>query len=171
MHSSAYNFAAMSAAIKEGSIVTPGDELCAAPEFVPGAGVYEHEGVIRSTLCGEVVFDHDHQRNVRVNVVTKGKIAADFVLNVGDKVFCRVIRSNNNQVFVDILAVGDTVLPFASKGVIRREDIREKEIDSIVIYEEFKAGDIVKASIISLGDSKQYYLSTAATGLGVQVRR
>jgi exosome complex component CSL4 len=160
----------MNVVAEENAIVMPGDALGSADTVCAGSGTYELNGVVRSSLCGKVVFDLDAQKKRRVNVVTRRKKASDFVIDVGDKVFCRVLRSNNNQVFVDILAVGESVLPFPCKGVIRREDISEKEADSIVIYERFKGGDVVKAAVISLGDSKQYFLSTATPGLGLQVR-
>jgi exosome complex component CSL4 len=80
------------------------------------------------------------------------------------------MKSNFNQAYVEILSVGDNRLPFPAKGVIRREDIREKDVDKIVIHEHFMGGDVVKASVLSLGDSKQYYLSTADVALGVIMR-
>ena len=62
------------------------------------------------------------------------------------------------------------MLGVTSKGVIRKEDVSAVEIDKVVVQESFRSGDIVRASVLSLGDSKQYYLSTAAAGLGVQLR-
>jgi exosome complex component CSL4 len=148
-------------------VVCPGDEIGSSSELIVGTGVYERDGVIRSSLCGKMVFDYDSAGRRRVSVIVKGKKAADFVPVVGDTVLCRVVKSNNNQVFVEILAVGDSVLRCSSKAVIRREDIADKDVDKIVMHERFKGGDIVKASVLSLGDSKQYYLSTIGAGLGV----
>ena len=54
-----------------------------------------------------------------------------------------------------------------AKGMVRREDMRLSEVDQLVVRECFRPGDIIKARVISLGDSRQYYLSTADVELGV----
>jgi exosome complex component CSL4 len=153
------------------SFVAPGDELGNVEKYASGCGTYSKDNIIRASLCGKVVIDVNAEGRQRLNVTTTGSKASDFVVNVGDKVLCRIMKSNYNQAYVEILSVGDNRLPFPSKGVIRREDISEKEVDKIVIHEHFMGGDIVKASVLSLGDSKQYYLSTAEVGLGVIMRK
>ena len=52
-------------------------------------------------------------------------------------------------------------------GIIRKEDIRVAATEEISIYECFRPSDIVLAKIISLGDSRRYFLSTAENELGV----
>lgn len=152
------------------TFVIPGDEIGAEPEFCTGNGTYAIDGVVRASLAGVVVIDCDRKGQRRANVSSNFDKAEDFVINIGDKVLCRVVRTNYNQAFVDILSVGDHMLPIANKGVIRREDISAGDLDKIVVQESFMGGDIVRASVLSLGDSKQYFLSTAEAGLGVQIR-
>lgn len=41
------------------------------------------------------------------------------------------------------------------------------QVDRVEVYKCFRPGDIVRARVISLGDSRQYYLSTAENELGV----
>ena len=41
------------------------------------------------------------------------------------------------------------------------------QIDRVEVYKCFRPGDIVRARVVSLGDSRQYYLSTADNELGV----
>lgn len=151
-------------------IVVPGDRIGSADDLICGYGTYSLDDDIRATICGNVVLDHDQEGNTRASVVGKQEKAEDFVINLGDKVLCRVVRTNYNQAFVDILSVADQMLGVTSKGVIRKEDVSAVEIDKVVVQESFRSGDIVRASVLSLGDSKQYYLSTAAAGLGVQLR-
>ena len=50
---------------------------------------------------------------------------------------------------------------------IRTQDVRATEIDKVEIYKCFRPGDIVKAEVISLGDSRSYILSTAKNEYGV----
>jgi len=151
-------------------IVVPGDLIGNDNDLVCGYGTYSSNGNVRATICGKVVLDHDQDGNTRASIVGKQDKAEDFVINLGDKVLCRVVRTNYNQAFVDILSVADQMLSVPSKGVIRKEDVSAADVDKVVVQESFKSGDIVRASVLSLGDSKQYYLSTAATGLGVQLR-
>lgn len=54
---------------------------------------------------------------------------------------------------------------FGTKNLNRIENVREFEIDKLQMQRCFKPGDIVKAEVISLGDS--YLLSTARNDLGV----
>lgn len=47
------------------------------------------------------------------------------------------------------------------------QDVRAAEKDKVKIYNSFRPGDIVKAEVISLGDARSYFLSTAKNELGV----
>lgn len=83
------------------------------------------------------------------------------------------------------------------QGIIRKEDVRQIEVragqrvslscmgrsrlthacmsaclaggqvDKVEVFKCFRPGDIVRARVISLGDARQYYLSTAENELGV----
>ncbi len=45
--------------------------------------------------------------------------------------------------------------------------MRDTERDKVVIAESFLPSDIVRARVISLGDARSYFLSTAGVDLGV----
>jgi exosome complex component CSL4 len=47
------------------------------------------------------------------------------------------------------------------------QDVRAAEKDKVKIYNSFRPGDIIKAEVISLGDARSYFLSTAKNELGV----
>lgn len=161
--------------------MVPGDVLDSTDEYGVGHGAYRSsDGITRASLVGKVVIDQSTggsfigpddstsgvtvNRRMTINVVNKDLIPMDdLVLTVGDKVLCRVIRINAYQAYVDILTVGDQVLQYIAKGLIRREDIRSKEVDQVIVRDFFRGGDIVRAVVISLGDSKQYFLSTSMT--------
>lgn len=53
------------------------------------------------------------------------------------------------------------------QGLIRVQDVRQTEKDKIVMANCFRPGDVVRSSVISLGDARNFYLSTAANDLGV----
>lgn len=48
------------------------------------------------------------------------------------------------------------------------QDIRATEVDKAEIATSLRPGDIIRARVISLGDSTQYFLSTAENELGVR---
>lgn len=53
------------------------------------------------------------------------------------------------------------------KGTIRSQDVRSTERDAVKTWECFQPGDVVRATVISLGDGVSYYLTTARSDLGV----
>lgn len=57
------------------------------------------------------------------------------------------------------------------QALIRKEDVRAVEKDRVVMDEMFRVGDIVRGSVLSLGDQSFYYLSTARNDLGVVMAR
>jgi exosome complex component CSL4 len=65
------------------------------------------------------------------------------------------------------MVVGDIPCKEDFMGVIRIQDVRAAEKDKVKIYNSFRPGDIVKAQVISLGDARSYFLSTAQNELGV----
>ncbi|GAV55350.1 hypothetical protein ZYGR_0AS06740 [Zygosaccharomyces rouxii] len=57
------------------------------------------------------------------------------------------------------------------RGIIRSQDVRATERDSVKMIESYKPGDIVRAQVLSLGDGTNYYLTTAKNELGVVFAR
>ncbi|KAI5286221.1 hypothetical protein KEM54_006957 [Ascosphaera aggregata] len=57
------------------------------------------------------------------------------------------------------------------QATIRKEDVRAVEKDRVVMDEMFRVGDIVRASVISLGDQTSYYVTTARNEFGVVMAR
>ena len=45
--------------------------------------------------------------------------------------------------------------------------MRSIEIDAVEVPSCFRPGDVVRAKVLSLGDARTFYLSTAADDLGV----
>lgn len=52
-------------------------------------------------------------------------------------------------------------------GTIRQRDVRAFDVDSVEMYKSFRPSDLVKAQVLSLGDARSYFLSTARNDLGV----
>lgn len=56
------------------------------------------------------------------------------------------------------------------KAIIRKEDIRERDVDNVDIYKCFRPGDIILSRVIGLSDNG-YLLTTASSELGVVLAR
>jgi exosome complex component CSL4 len=59
------------------------------------------------------------------------------------------------------------ILDESLAGTIRQRDVRAFDIDSVEIYKSFRPADLVRAQVLSLGDARSYFLSTARNDLGV----
>lgn len=143
--------------------VLPGDELGSTLSFTGGRGTYIEDGAIKSSLLGTVVKD-----GAVIHVVSLTACSTDPVISVGDVVLGRVVKITSNQVSIELLAVKDIKLVSKYMGSIRKEDVRLLEEESFVMVDFFQLGDIVRAAVLSLGDSRQYFLSTAEAEYGVR---
>lgn len=166
--------------------VYPGDlidiDLC---NIRAGEGTYMKNNLLYSSLVGNVSVTEDFASGVKNVCVKSHRVhnnECDAIINVGQSVLCKVVKLQMNQAIMDIIAVvkkydGDKYnkidepefleLRAVPRGVVRREDIRLSEVDKLVVGECFHIGDIVRATVLSLGDARQYILSTAAAEYGV----
>lgn len=139
-------------------MVLPGQELNSISQASSGPGTYLDQSVIRSTVIGT-----PETTNGLVTVQNRGRR----VPCVGDEVLCKIVKISINMAQALIVAIRDTPLDFEFLAVIRLNDIRKHEIEKLKVEECFRPGDIVRARVISLGDSKSFFLSTAEAELGV----
>mmetsp|Transcript_43875 Transcript_43875/g.85826 ORF Transcript_43875/g.85826 Transcript_43875/m.85826 type:complete len:193 (+) Transcript_43875:44-622(+) len=151
-------------------IVVPGERLCGVTEYGSGPGTYVLGDAVFASVVGLKRFttengDGGNSEKPQVEVVHDKP--PSLVPQLGDLVTARVTKINTRFATVEILIVGSVTLNQPFPGTIRTRDVREFEIDSVEIHKAFRPGDIVRACVISLGDSKSYYLSTAKNELGV----
>lgn len=157
-------------------VCVPGDKLGEVGEFQSGPGTYVLSNFIFASVVGlqrvrqatEASGSGDKGEEQKKPII---EIVHDkppsLVPQLADLVTARVTKINTRFASVEILTVGNKVLSETFPGTIRTRDVREFEIDSVEIHKSFRPGDIVRATVISLGDSKSYYLSTAKNELGV----
>jgi exosome complex component CSL4 len=171
---------------REQGIVFPGDSIGCGEEFVAGSGAYlcESSGTVKASLLGQLVCipatareendNKDENDKSMLHVISSSRVSTqDAVIDIGDTVTGRVVRISATQAFVTVLAVGDAALRPGQQpsAVVRKEDIRMADTDSLVVHECFRPGDVVEARVISLGDARQYFLSTAEPEFGVRWAR
>ncbi|CAO2836491.1 unnamed protein product [Amaranthus hypochondriacus] len=153
--------------------VTPGDVVGKATEFIPGKGTYlaaDSAGnkVIYASLTGCLTLSSSpHSQDKRSVAEVTGHKAHGAVPEPGCTVLARVKKVMAKMASADIMCVGSKSVREKFTGIIRQQDVRATEIDKVDMHASFRAGDIVRAVVLSLGDARAYYLSTAKNELGV----
>jgi exosome complex component CSL4 len=96
-------------------------------------------------------------------------LATSRVLQVGQLVLGKVLRITPQNALVQVSLVEGVGSPGPLlEGAIRREDIRGGATgEELAIEDCFQPGDMVACRVLSLGDARRYFLSTAETELGV----
>jgi exosome complex component CSL4 len=153
------------------AVVCPGDRLRHSSEALAGRGTYvrDSDGAVCAALAGAAVVTPaaagapDARPTVEV---LRGGGAAPLP-QPGAVVLARVARVTPRLASCDILCVGGAATEQPFSGVIRQQDVRATEIDKVVLHDCFRPGDVVRAAVLSLGDARSYYLSTARNELGV----
>lgn len=145
-------------------MVGPGELITAVSKsHTSGKGTYVLDGKIYASVCGNVSMENT---TVVVDLPNKTSVS-DMIIHVGDEVIGQVTKIKMKQAFVDIFAIKGTVLNEKQIGIIRTEDVRDKDIDAVVIEQHFVPNQVVRAVVRSVGDSRSYYLSTAHPNCGV----
>ncbi|EIE25237.1 hypothetical protein COCSUDRAFT_52805 [Coccomyxa subellipsoidea C-169] len=150
-------------------VVCPGERLFKAAEYVASSGTYVKGDHICASLVGipqsfAGSSSAEDKRPV-VEVLRSGSRAK--VPETGNIVIAKVNKVNPRLASASLLCVNTQPLTDSFSGIIRQQDVRATEIDKVEMYSCFRPGDLVRAEVISLGDSRSYYLSTAKNDLGV----
>ncbi|XP_057476972.1 uncharacterized protein LOC130764686 isoform X1 [Actinidia eriantha] len=152
-------------------LVTPGEVLGKASELKAGRGAYvaTHNNTVYASLTGRRSLNPPppDSPDKRPTVEVTGHKAHGAVPVPGSIVIARVAKVMARMASADIMCVGSKSVREKFSGIIRHQDIRATEIDKVDMHSSFRPGDIVRASILSLGDARAYYLSTAKNELGV----
>ncbi|XP_046384345.1 exosome complex component CSL4 [Ischnura elegans] len=148
-------------------ICVPGQRLCLSNDMhISGCGTYERQGYIYSTLAGEVhVVEKEKSSVIEVHSSNDQSI----VPTPGDIVTAMVMMVNPRFSKCTIKCIGDVVLTRPYRAILRREDVRAFEKDSIEMYQCFRPGDIILARVLPTTDIHSYQLSTAENELGVVI--
>ena len=144
---------------KTGLLVVPGERLGVIEEFIPDAGTYVKEGVIYSRVIGRVLIDLVHKK-VSVHQLAQGAK----VPITGSTVVGQVSNAQSDTAGVLIFEVSDKEVKGAFVGILHVSDVAMRYVDSM--YDICKAGDIVRAKVIS-EKNRTYHLTTKDKNLGV----
>lgn len=157
---------AMSTTFSLPPLVLPGQPLPLTTQTaLAGPGTTTHNNIITSTLAGTPSLLPSTP--LPTLTVLPPSSTTPLLPTLNTIVLAQITRINPRQANCIIIA------PCASTfaGVIRQQDVRSTEKDKVKVLESFKPGDVVRARVISLGDTAGYYLSTAGNDMGVVVAR
>ena len=167
--------------------VCPGERLRFAEEFLPGPGTYVRDKHVLAAVVGDArvvpAADDAEDRRPTIEVVRRGTaVAGDggdtgggdgervgglLLPQIGDEVFAKVTRTNPKLANVEIVCVNGLACADPFNGIVRVSEIRASETAELDLHDCFVPGDIIRGRIISLGDARSYYVSTAENELGV----
>lgn len=159
---------------KVGSTVVPGDRLGNIRQVQAGPGTYITKGHVYACLMGLLTLEPfesagDSKPSFQCTVKPRGAkpLFAAQALVVGQLVVGQILRITPQNAIMEIrLAQGVGKLQ-TQEGAIRREDVRSGATEQLALEDCFQPGDLVVAKVISLGDARRYFLSTAEGELGV----
>ncbi|KAI0286998.1 hypothetical protein BGY98DRAFT_943047 [Russula aff. rugulosa BPL654] len=130
------------------------------PTLKLGSGIYTRNGETRASLFGTPLQQGSTLTIPRVK--PHPPVPNSIVLG-------SITRLSPQQAVVSITVVDGVPLPPGEDftGVIRVQDIRATEKDKVKVGDCFRGGDVIKGQVISLGDARSYYITTARNDLGV----
>lgn len=179
---------------EDAPLVLPGQpiQVPARTSVTPGAGTYSHGEYLVASRVGHVHDDINDPVRRRAGRDAVAKVVGTkpplVIPGPESTIIGRVTRVTPRQATVSILVVdglpcggalgqgagargnhaaGEGIDGVDFQGVVRAQDVRTTDKDSVVLKECFRPGDIIRATVISLGDARSYYLSTAGNHLGV----
>lgn len=130
-----------------------------------------------ATVCAAVVGAPSVKRpsgggtsvvSVKSKVAREVDVRPGGVPRVGDAFLGRATRVTPRSVLVELVASGGKVLGSTHfRGVLRKEDVRDREQDALDLPLLFFPGDVLKGVILSLGDGRVLQLGTGPRGCGV----
>ncbi|TKA74469.1 hypothetical protein B0A55_05250 [Friedmanniomyces simplex] len=151
------------------SIALPGQSLGPVSSNNVGAGTHIHGDHLFASIAGPLTTTKASSK-VPPNLSIARPTGTLLLPEVGTTVLGRITRTNPRQANFSILALGstgDVVLAEPLPAIIRQQDIRLTEIDKVTVPGSFRIGDMVRAVVISFGDERAYFASTARDELGV----
>ncbi|BGP24001.1 hypothetical protein JCM10295v2_002902 [Rhodotorula toruloides] len=145
------------------TLVIPGQPLSTqttGATLAAGPGTWTRGGQVYAALVGVLSREGG-------DMSVKGKDETQAIPEPNAIVIGTVSRITRQAATLSLLTVDGRPCRPDFTGIIRSQDVRQTAKDSVKIWSCFRPGDVVRAKVISLGDSRSYFLSTAANSLGV----
>ncbi len=149
--------------IKNGDLVLPGDYLGVIEEYFPGKGVKEENGELYAIRAGRVHIDSERME-ISVEPVTDTPPLPE----VGDIIIGRIIEVKPQAAIVQLVKIegreDEREIATSKLAGIHVSQVKGGYVDSLL--NEFRIGDIVRATVIS-NEKSPIQLSTRGIDFGV----
>lgn len=160
---------------KNGTNLVPGDRIGTVKQVFPGIGTYAKGGHVYASALGQMNISPsdggaptDGKSQYKVSIIPKRPLASSQVISPRQLVLGRVLRVSAPQCTVEIIAIeGIGAIDHPSEGSISRDECVKSGNATREVQECFQPGDIILAKVLSLGDARRYFLTTAESELGV----
>ncbi|TNY22963.1 hypothetical protein DMC30DRAFT_390687 [Rhodotorula diobovata] len=132
------------------TLVIPGQPLSTqgtGAQLAPGPGTFSRNGQLYASLVGEVI----REQGV---ISVKGKEETQAIPEPNATVIGTVTRITRQAATLSLLTVDGRPCRPDFTGIIRAQDVRQTAKDSVKIWSCYRPGDVVRAKVISLGDSR-----------------
>jgi exosome complex component CSL4 len=175
----------------------PGDVLDSTNTHLAGPGTHVWDSKICASIIGSLSTIPPSSKSGKPTMTihralirpSTQALQSNMLPALNSTVVCRITRVQQRQASASVLVVDPsptTLIPESLaqpttttsnaedvyfSAVLRREDVRLTEKDKVVMNESYRVGDIVRATVISLGDEKNYYVSTGGNEFGVVIAR
>uniref|UniRef100_A0A0D6RAG2 S1 motif domain-containing protein n=1 Tax=Araucaria cunninghamii TaxID=56994 RepID=A0A0D6RAG2_ARACU len=150
---------------------TPGEALGRFKDYIAGPGTYvnPNNNTIYACAVGikRVIPPPPNAQDKRPTIEVVKEKEHGVVPEPGAIVTARITKVMSRMASADIVCVGTRAVKEKFTGIVRQQDVRATEIDKVDMHMSFRPGDVIRAEVLSLGDARAYYLSTAKNDLGV----
>ena len=144
------------------NFVFPGEKLGTSQNGTSSLGTYcNDKKEVIATIAGM-----KQQKNGNKISIKHWK-NADTIPAVNDIVIAKVSKITQRHAQAEIICINNKPLSHSCIGVIRQQDVRQIDTDSVQIWKAFRPNDIIRAKIIAFGNRQNYYLSTSEPQFGV----
>lgn len=168
----------MAEKVEADSFVVPGQVIGSSEEFESGNGTFVRGSEVLSSLAGKVSFlpaqstssegsSSSSDSKKLVAQVINANAKPTIVPKEKSVVLAQVTKVTPRFAQLAIVNVDEVTLNEYFPGTIRSTDIQTIEGEAVEVYRSFRPGDLVRAEVLSLGDSRTYYLTTAKPEYGV----
>jgi exosome complex component CSL4 len=130
--------------------VIPGERLApCGTMWISGRGTYVFQGHIFASVVGlkQEVPPEGVAHGQTVEVVQLRNGGQTIQPQIGDTVIAKVTKVTPRQASCIIVSVNDCTINENFPAVIRQEDVRSTETDTVEIYNSFMPGDVINAKV------------------------
>ena len=126
-----------------------GDVLGSVENYKYGLGTYVKGKDIIASVFGKIKISKDKTNDglkPTINVIHWKE--PQIIPKLMDIVICKILKINTRFAQAEIISIGSKALLQTFIAVIRTQDVRQLEIDSIEMWKCFRVGDIIRAQIV-----------------------